>query len=174
MIVPYTFTYFSESAGRRRRALAESRKPAYKVPYPNIYRSLTFLFQLLTWPVPAVNMTASTSKANKAHAVSHATEPLDNDIARVYSHIHPLVILGVFYFQFDSLVESPVKALPTSALIVAILQVLYLCVCIPGSNHSSLHSKKPGQKKKAAGKDVQPGIGFKLVVRICSKTTLWA
>ena len=109
-------------------------------------------------------MTAQANKGAKGNAISHAVEPLDDGLAKIYTLIHPLVILGVFYFQFDSLVESPVKTLPKTALVVAALQVLHLCLCIPGNNHSSLHSKRPGQKKKGSGGSNEPGIGFKLVV----------
>lgn len=113
-------------------------------------------------------MPASESKGGKLNAISHPVECLDDPIAKVYTHIHPLVILGVFYFQFESLVESPVETLPKTALVIAALQVLYLCLCIPGSNHASLHAKKPGQKKKPAGANSEPGIGFKLVVCRCT------
>lgn len=109
-------------------------------------------------------MTASASKGNKLNAISHPIEPLDDTLASIYTHIHPLVILGVFYYQFDALVENPVVTLPKTAVAVAVLQVLHLCLCLPSSNHSSLHAKKHGQKKKATGSSSVPGIGFKLVV----------
>lgn len=111
------------------------------------------------------------SKGSKAYAISHPVEPLDDDLAKIYGHLHPLVILGVFYFQFNSLVEKPLDTLPKTALVVAALQVLYICLCIPGSNHASLHPKtKGGQKKKTAGSGSEPGIGFRLVVcdRLCA------
>lgn len=115
-------------------------------------------------PQPATTMPTTEAKGNKLNAISHPIECLNDPIAKAYTHIHPLIILGVFYFQFESLVENPVETLPKTALVVAALQILYLCLCIPASNHSSLHAKKPGQKKKVAGGPGEPGIGFKIVV----------
>ncbi|KAL1303834.1 hypothetical protein AAFC00_000291 [Neodothiora populina] len=113
-------------------------------------------------------MAASASKSSKSLAISHPIEGLDEPLAQIYTHIHPLVILGVFYFQFDSLVKKPLESLPRTAIAVALLQVLYVCLCIPGSNYASLHPNKgkAGPKKKAAASHsshAEPGIGFRLV-----------
>lgn len=111
------------------------------------------------------------SKGSKSYAISQPVEPLDDGLAKIYGHLHPLVILGVFYFQFNSLVEEPLETLPKTAIAIAALQVLYICLCIPGSNHASLHPKtKAGQKKKPASSGSEPGIGFRLVVCECLRT----
>lgn len=105
------------------------------------------------------------SKASKGQAISHPVEGLDDGLAKIYTNLHPLVILGVFYFQFNSLVEDVLDTLPKTAIVVAALQVLYISLCIPGSNHASLHPKGKGSyKKKSVGGAAEPGIGFRVVV----------
>lgn len=152
----------------RLSALAESRKPNSP---PSIYRKPELHRTAGSPPrnrssSRAKMSSASTSKGNKMQAISHPIEGLDEPLAKIYTHIHPLLILGVFYFQFNSLVEDPLDTLPKTAAAVAALQVLYICLCIPGSNHASLHPKgKTGPKKKAVGgHNSEPGIGFRLVV----------
>lgn len=92
---------------------------------------------------------------------SHPIESWDDGLSPIYTHLHPLLLLGLFYYQFPSLVEKPIDTLPHLALGVAALQLLYLCICIPGSNHATLaqRGKKKGMK---TGGDT--GFGAKLVV----------
>lgn len=107
------------------------------------------------------NMTA-TGAAPKA-TKSHPIESWDDGLSPIYTYLHPLLLLGYFYYQFPSLVEEPVDTLPQTALAVAALQLIYLCICIPGSNHAQLPQR--GKKRKASAAQGDSGIGAKLVVR---------
>ncbi|GAB7350348.1 hypothetical protein MBLNU459_g0978t2 [Dothideomycetes sp. NU459] len=114
-------------------------------------------------------MAAPASKSVKAPSSSLPIEAFDDAFARIYTHVHPMLLLGVFYMQFTSLVRDPIEALPRIALAVAGLQTVYICVCLPSSNHSQLPPRaKHGQKKKTATGPGDTGIGAKLVPAILS------
>ena len=103
--------------------------------------------------------TAATPKAPKSHPI----ESFDDGLAPFYTHLHPLVLLAVFYYHLDALVEDPVETLPQAAIGVAALQLLYLVICIPGSNNNQLPQR--GKKRKPNAGSGDTGIGAKLVVR---------
>lgn len=105
--------------------------------------------------------TAVTPKATKSHPI----ESWDDGLSPIYTHLHPLLLLGLFYYQFPSLVDKPLDTLPQTAAAVAALQLLYLCICIPGSNHAQLPQR--GKKKKGLATQGDTGIGAKLVVSPC-------
>lgn len=110
-------------------------------------------------------MAALSSKSAKESSNSHPIESFDYGFAQVYTHVHPILLLGVFYFQFKSLVQDPVEALPRIAVAVAGLQIAYICICLPNSNHSQSPPRaKHSQKKKAAAGPGDTGVGAKLVV----------
>lgn len=112
-------------------------------------------------------MAAPVTKNTKGSTSSHAIETFDNGFAQFYTHIHPILLLGVFSSQFKSLVQDPIDTLPRIALAVAGLQTAYICICLPSSNHSQLPPRaKHGQKKKAASGPGDTGIGAKLVVSV--------
>ena len=104
--------------------------------------------------------TETKPKATKSHPI----ESWDDGLSPIYTHLHPFLLLGLFYYQFPSLVEKPVDTLPQLAMGVAALQLVYLCICIPGSNHATLASrgKKKGKMTQNHGGDT--GFGAKLVV----------
>lgn len=110
-------------------------------------------------------MAAPASKSVKGSHSSHPIEIFDDEFSQIYSHVHPILLLGVFYFQFQSLVQDPIEALPRIALAVAGLQAAWICLCLPSSNYSQLPPRaKHGQKKKAGLGPGDTGIGAKLVV----------
>lgn len=92
---------------------------------------------------------------------------LDNDIARIYTHIHPVLVLSLYAFSFKSIVADPVPTLLNGVIPITALQVTYAIICLPptsaGSRSSPSSEKTKGGKKKAA-KD-EGGVGAKLVVR---------
>lgn len=112
----------------------------------------------------AMSTTTAAPKSVKSSPPQGTIDVLNNDIARIYANIHPVILLSSFFFTFPSLVKDPMTALFGSLLPLSILQTVYAGLCLPGSNSSTLNaSQKPGQRKKGSSKDA-PGIGFKLVV----------
>lgn len=104
--------------------------------------------------------TETKAKATKSHSI----ESWDDGISPIYTHLHPLLLLGLFYYQFPSLVENPVETLPQTALGVAALQLLYLCICIPGSNQAQLPQRGKKKGKVTQNHQGDTGFGAKLVV----------
>ncbi|KAI4844064.1 hypothetical protein E4T45_08310 [Aureobasidium sp. EXF-8846] len=104
------------------------------------------------------------SKATKSHPI----ESWDDGLSPVYTHLHPLLLLGLFYYQFPALVEKPVETLPQLAMGVAALQLLYLCICIPGSNHAQLPQRGKKKGKVTPNHQGDTGFGAKLVPGILS------
>jgi phosphatidylinositol glycan class F len=106
---------------------------------------------------------AATETKTKA-IKSHPIESWDDGLSPIYTHLHPLLLLGLFYYQFPSLVEKPIDTLPQLAMGVAALQLLYLCICIPGSNQSQLPTRGKKKGKMAQNHGGDTGFGAKLVV----------
>lgn len=92
-------------------------------------------------------------------------EPLANETARVYTHIHPLLILSVYAFKFRDLVADPVPALLSTLAPLAVLQVAYVAVCLPPTGGTpSIRKSKPGEKKTKVPAKVESGLNSKIVV----------
>lgn len=95
-------------------------------------------------------------------------EPLNDDAARLYTHIHPVLVLGLFFLRFQALVEDPVGTLLTSLIPLSVLQLCYVVVCLPtaSGSGSQLQSKspKPGQRRKPT--QSKAGLGSKVVVHL--------
>lgn len=69
--------------------------------------------------------------------ISQPISVLPTDIARLYTHLHPIVILTVYYFCFPYLVADPVSVLSKALAPLAHLQITYCVVCLPQSSGSS-------------------------------------
>jgi phosphatidylinositol glycan class F len=117
-------------------------------------------------------MSASTAVAAKPHYTP--TSLLDNDLARVYTHIHPLVVLSIYFLSFKLVVADPVSALLSLLLPLAGLQVVYIVLCLPptGSHSVAGHGGKPGpvkgagQGKKGGKGKAEVTLGMKVIVRV--------
>ncbi len=96
-------------------------------------------------------------------------EPLNTDIARLYTHIHPLVVLSLYAYKFNDLVADPARVLLGTLLPVAVLQIAYVAVCLPPTSGTSsapqIKKQKTGDKKKAAPGKLEQGIKGTIVVR---------
>ncbi|KAH0290311.1 hypothetical protein KCU71_g15477, partial [Aureobasidium melanogenum] len=107
--------------------------------------------------------TMATTETKTKTFKSHPIESWDDGMSPIYTHLHPLLLLGLFYYQFPSLVEKPVDTLPQTALGVAALQLVYLCICIPGSNQAQLPQRGKKKGKMTQNHQGDTGIGAKLV-----------
>ncbi|KAI4906501.1 hypothetical protein J4E90_010394 [Alternaria incomplexa] len=91
-------------------------------------------------------------------------EPLKNDSARLYTHIHPILVLSVYAFKFPALVADPVPTLLSTLAPLAVLQIAFVAVCLPPTGGTpSLKNKKPGEKKGKAPGKLEQGLNSKIV-----------
>jgi phosphatidylinositol glycan class F len=91
----------------------------------------------------------------KTHSSSLPVNTLDSNLARSFTHIHPVLLLSLYYLRFDALVADPVAGLLVSSVPVAAIQLAYLAICLPpagGSGAASPSSLAAGRPSKAARK----------------------
>ncbi|KAF1958021.1 hypothetical protein CC80DRAFT_491329 [Byssothecium circinans] len=93
---------------------------------------------------------------------------LNNDTAKLYTHLHPILLLSLYAFQFPSIVTDPVPALTSTLIPLSILQIAYVAICLPptggsGSANMQAEKRKPGEKKKAAPSKVESGVNGKII-----------
>ena len=112
-------------------------------------------------------MTADSSSPRKLIPISQPISLLPTPEANVYSHIHPVLLLSLYYLRFPSLVASPVPTLLSDLVPLSILQITYTVLCLPptasGSKSAGTPSKKPKSKRGSAAKG-NGGIATKIVV----------
>jgi phosphatidylinositol glycan class F len=96
-----------------------------------------------------VTIDASATSKPKPSAAS-PIEPLKNDAARIYTHIHPVVVLSLYAYQFPAIVADPVSALLALLAPLAVLQIAYVAVCLPPTGETpKVRKSKIGEKKKS-------------------------
>lgn len=96
-------------------------------------------------------------------------EPLNTDAARIYTHIHPILVLSLYAYKFNDVVANPVPALLGTLLPLAVLQIAYVAVCLPPTSGTGstpqIKKQKLGEKKKVALGGIEKGINGTIVVR---------
>ncbi|UPX15018.1 Glycosylphosphatidylinositol (GPI) anchor assembly protein [Ascochyta rabiei] len=93
-------------------------------------------------------------------------EPLNTNAARVYTHIHPILVLSIYAYKFNDLVADPVPALLSTLLPLAVLQIAFVAVCLPptsGTSTTQIRKQKLGDKKKVAPGKIEKGINGTIV-----------
>ncbi|KAH6642274.1 GPI biosynthesis protein Pig-F [Boeremia exigua] len=94
-------------------------------------------------------------------------EPLNTDIARIYAHVHPVLVLSLYAYKFNDLVANPAPVLISTLLPIAVLQVVYVAVCLPPTSGTGstpqIKKQKAGEKKKAVLSKVEKGINETVV-----------
>ena len=122
--------------------------------------------------VPIADMASTTViNANATSKLQPSTappiEPLKNETARLYTHIHPILVLSVYAFKFPALVADPVPTLLTTLAPLAVLQIAFVAVCLPPTGGTpTMRKQKPGEKKGKAPNKLEQGLNSKIVVRI--------
>lgn len=98
--------------------------------------------------------------------VSQTVALLHTETARLYTNLHPVLILGPIYLFFGHLVQDPVTTLSWTVLPLAILQCAYCTVCLPPSSGSSTPSpaSKTPKKKRVQFAKQPPTTRSKLTV----------
>lgn len=111
-----------------------------------------------------VTIDASASSKPKPSAAA-PIEPLKNDAAQIYTHVHPVVVLSLYVFSFKSIVADPVPALLNILAPLAVLQIAYVAICLPPTGETPKVKKtKPGEKKKQASGKLESGVNGTIVV----------
>lgn len=115
-------------------------------------------------------MASTTSNTEPKSPPALPIETLKTDTARIYTHVHGLLVLSLYAYKFQDLVADPVPALLSTLAPLAVLQLLFVTVCLPpvGGTAQAV-GKKEGGKKKAGGK-AEGGGGGRVVV-CCPDTT---
>jgi phosphatidylinositol glycan class F len=90
--------------------------------------------------------------ANTAQVPLKASLPIEilpTDLARIYRHVHPALLLSAYYLRFPALVADPVSTLLNSLVPLAIVQISYAVICLPptGSSTKVVKKLKPGAKR---------------------------
>lgn len=118
-----------------------------------------------------MNSSAQLIKAPKAKPLAVPASPIDilqNDTAKFYTHLHPILVLSLYALQFNSLVADPVSTLFNTLLPVGILQIAYVAICLPPTGSktaaAAAATPKPGAKKKPAPGRLESGIQGKIIV----------
>ncbi|KAH7049366.1 GPI-anchor biosynthesis protein-like protein [Macrophomina phaseolina] len=97
---------------------------------------------------------------------SKPIETLNTDIARIYTHIHPFLVVSIFALQFNGVVADPVPSLFNALIPLSALQVIYAILCLPAAGSSS--SKSSGARRKGAGGKAEAGVGSKISTAVLS------
>ncbi|KAF2646371.1 hypothetical protein P280DRAFT_387553 [Massarina eburnea CBS 473.64] len=93
---------------------------------------------------------------------------LNNGTAKLYTHLHPILVLSLYAYRWPSIVADPVPALTSALVPLSILQIAYVAICLPptGGTASTVpqaDKRKPGEKKKAAPSKVESGINGTII-----------
>ncbi|CAG8978196.1 hypothetical protein HYALB_00011431 [Hymenoscyphus albidus] len=103
-------------------------------------------------PVTMSATTKTTPAGTPPVKPSLPVELLPNDLARIISQAHPVVLLAGFYIRFPALVENPAATLLSSLLLVSLVQIGYVILCLPPTGQSIKPAKKViGAKKTNDG-----------------------
>ena len=89
------------------------------------------------------------ANTNASHKPSRTSPPslqpivlLSSTASHTYTHLQPVLLLSIFYLHFKPLVDRPVPTMIRLLLPTAIIQLLYLALCLPPS-HSGTSSTRP-------------------------------
>lgn len=97
-------------------------------------------------------------------------EILSTDTAKLYTHLHPILVLSLYAFKWQAIVADPVPALWNTLIWLGFLQVAYAALCLPpttrgGSSSTAIAAdkKKPGERKKGGPGRLEAGFNQKLI-----------
>jgi phosphatidylinositol glycan class F len=120
-----------------------------------------------------VTIDASATSRPKPSTAS-PIEPFKNDVARLYTHVHPVAILSLYAYKFNALVADPVTALLSLLAPLAVLQIAYVAVCLPPTGETpKVKKSKPGEKKRHAPGKLESGVNGTIVVRESPPPPFW-
>jgi len=97
-------------------------------------------------------MSANSSKSKPTKAPFAPVGLVDSDAARLYNHLHPVIVLSSYLIQFRGVVANPTGSLIALLFPLNILQVVYLVLCLPPTGSSTTSSPPKSGTSKAARK----------------------
>ena len=92
--------------------------------------------------IDPVKMSGAGAPSSNPSKPSLPIELLPTDLARIFTHVHPVALLSAFYLRFPALVAEPVPTLLNSLLPLAVIQIAYAVICLPAAGSSSKPVKK--------------------------------
>jgi GPI ethanolamine phosphate transferase 2/3 subunit F len=112
-------------------------------------------------------LTNTKSPPSKELAPAEPISTLETTAATSYVHVHPALLLSLYFWRFDAIVKDPVAALTSLVFPVAILQLAYVIICLPPTEEGS--RTKPTEpktwvKRKGDKKHADSGLTGKIVV----------
>lgn len=115
-------------------------------------------------PASTITTTTTTQAAPTPKPSAPAISFLPSQPARIYSFVHPLLLLGLLALRFNSLVSDPVTELLNDLPLLALLQVGYVMTCLPpaGSGHPTKSGVEPSgdsasEEKRKGNPVMRPG-----------------
>jgi phosphatidylinositol glycan class F len=93
-----------------------------------------------------------------------AINVLNTDLARLYTHIHPFLLLSGYLFNFASIVSDPVSLLSKLAIPLSALQIAYVIICLPTAG--SVNPKGSGPKKPSKSRTESINLSSKITVSV--------
>ena len=124
----------------------------------------------------AANKPTIVQEPAKPRPIAAPIDILDNDTAKLYTHLHPILVLSLYAFKWRAIVADPVPALWNTLIWLGMLQVAYAALCLPpttsgGSSSAAIavDKKKPGEKKKAGPGKLEAGLNQKIIVSFCTQ-----
>ncbi|KAJ5654717.1 Glycosylphosphatidylinositol anchor biosynthesis protein 11 [Penicillium lividum] len=126
--------------------------------------------------VSSINQASAPSQPPVEKPSAPPVNTLPSKVAHAYSYAHPTLILALCAARFQALVADPIKELLTDLPWLALLQLLYVILCLPpagsttaadssASDGKATRSRagKPGYRRKHSGKNCWAGIWAKLM-----------
>ncbi|KAI9742308.1 MAG: Glycosylphosphatidylinositol (GPI) anchor assembly protein [Claussenomyces sp. TS43310] len=105
---------------------------------------------------PVTMSSDSVAAQGQVHKASSPIEVLPTDLARIFTHLHPVLLLSAYYLRFPSLVADPVLTLATGLIPLAIVQTAYCIICLPFAGSTPRAAKKAQKSKGGAAKKSSP------------------
>jgi phosphatidylinositol glycan class F len=113
----------------------------------------------------ASKVTIDASALKPKPSAAAPVEPLKNDVAQIYTYLHPIVVLSLYAYKFPAIVADPVPALLSTLAPLAVLQIAFVAVCLPPTGETpKVKKSKPGEKKRHAPGKLESGVNGTIVV----------
>lgn len=85
-------------------------------------------------------MTSASEPEASLQTIAPTSQPitlLQTQPARIFIHVHPILLLGYYYSRFPALTIDPISTLWSDLLPIALLQIAYAVICLPAARGPS-------------------------------------